>query len=43
MTFYINTLTHEVHKSTCDRLPFINRATLGDFTYPSDAVAYAKR
>lgn len=43
MTFYINTVTHEIHKSTCSYLPVTNRSTLGNFDYPSEAVSYAKR
>ncbi len=43
MTFYINTQTHEVHKSDCDHKPTVNLSTLGSFNYPSEAIAYAKR
>lgn len=41
--FYINTQTHEVHKSSCSRRPSVNSNLLGYFNYPSEAVNYAKR
>ncbi|WP_195483414.1 hypothetical protein [Fusobacterium varium] len=46
MTFYINTATHEVHKSSCEYAnpsKYPNIVRLGDFSYPSDAVSYARR
>lgn len=42
MKFYINTVTHEVHKDTCTRRPSVNEAYLGEFTYPSQAIIAAK-
>ena len=42
MRFYINTVTHEVHKSSCDRRPTVNESYLGIFNFPSQAVAHAK-
>ncbi len=41
MVFYINQLTHEVHKSTCSYVGYPNVIHLGIFDYPSEAVLYA--
>lgn len=43
MTFYINTVTHEIHKETCSRRPSIDETYLGIFAYPSLAITNAKR
>lgn len=46
MTFYINNVTHEVHKSSCDYAKptkYPNIVYLGEYDYPYEAVAAAKK
>ncbi|MGL5580529.1 MAG: hypothetical protein ACRDCE_06140 [Cetobacterium sp.] len=42
MKFYINKVTHEVHKYFCEHVNNPNLVELGDYDYPSEAVAAAK-
>ncbi len=41
MYFYINTVTHEIHKSSCNWRPTVNELFLGIFDYPYKAVSAA--
>lgn len=43
MIFYVNTVTHEVHKENCSWKPTVNFSCLGVFDYPYQAVAAAKK
>lgn len=45
MTFYVNSFSHEVHKSTCEYAnpaKYPNIKYLGEYDYPFQAVAAAK-
>lgn len=43
MIYYINTVTHEIHKETCSRRPSMDETYLGIFNHPLLAITYAKR
>lgn len=43
MTFYINIVTHEVHKHFCEFTKYPNITYLGEYNYPYEAVAAAKQ
>lgn len=43
MTYYINTVTHEIHKETCSRRPSMDETYLGIFNHPLLDITYAKR
>jgi hypothetical protein len=42
MQFYINTITQEVHESSCEKRPTMNESYLGMFDSASQAVDMAK-
>jgi len=43
MLFYINTETHEVHRSDCVHLPTTNKKFLGSYNSLKEAVKEAKK
>lgn len=41
--FYINKVTHEIHRSYCKYTKFPNVEELGEYDYPSEAIIDAKK